>query len=86
MAPHEESHTLSLWFGSEQVEAHTEVSLAEHSKPGRKCCTLLCGLAMHVQNHSAAVLHVSKTQLCKQAVKKGSEQHEEDFFWSTYVD
>ena len=31
------------------------------------CCV---GLAIHVQNQSAAVLHVSKRQLCRQAVKK----------------
>ena len=86
MAPHGESHILSLWFESEQVKKHRSHRCStQHSINTVICFAVGSWLCMYATSLQLSC-DISKTQLCKQAIKKGSEQHGEDFFWSAYVD
>ena len=58
MAPHEESHTLSLWFGSEQVnktQMSPMLNTTQLQYSDKLCCV---ALNLHVRSQSAAVLRV----------------------------
>ena len=70
MAPHEESHTLSLWFGSEQVNK-TQMSPMLNTTQLQYSDTLCCvALNWHVHSQSAAVLRVFLRLRCANSVSQ----------------